>query len=276
MEPSQSKTVAAYEEDRSSNDELASGSVSDGDKAKERQDINKQPTDLTPVKIPAKIIKTANIRIEVGEYTIAHDSILKYIELRKGYVAKENELKYTSYITNDLVLRIPKENFELLLSDIVRQAKLVSSKNIEVLDVTEEFVDIETRLNNKREVEKRYIDILKQAKTVEDILRVEESIRVIREEIESKEGRLKFLNDRISYSTINLNITQSYADISIPGFFEKALTSMENGWDGFLTFLLGILTVWPVVILIILIIFIIIRYDRKRKSKKTIELTAKK
>ena len=70
-------------------------------------------------------------------------------------------------------------------------------KNVSVQDVTEEYLDIEARLKTKKEVEARYIEILKsKTKTVEDVLKAEEQIRIIREEIEAREGRLNYLKNQ--------------------------------------------------------------------------------
>ena len=92
---------------------------------------------------------------------------------------------------------------------------------IYVKDVTEEYTDVVIRLKNKKEAEKRFLEILKQTKTIKEILDVEEHLREIREEIESKEGRLKFLNDQVSYSTINLSIYQVSESSMLPAFLRK-------------------------------------------------------
>ena len=132
-----------------------------------------------------------------------------------------------------MVIRVSSDRFDQLVVDLTSVAARVEHKNIEALDVTEEYLDIQTRLKNKREVESRYRAILKQAKTIEEILKVEEHIRAVREEIESKEGRLKYLNDRIAYSTVNLSIYKYHNEIYRPSFFSRLADGFRGGWNGF-------------------------------------------
>ncbi len=81
-------------------------------------------------------------------------------------------------------------------------------KEIDARDVTDQFIDLETRLASKRNYLKRYNDLLAKAKTVKDILEIEEKIRGIEEEIESTTGRLKYLGDLVNYSTLDLVISE--------------------------------------------------------------------
>lgn len=115
----------------------------------------------------------------------------------------------------------------------------------------------------------RYYDILKQAKTVEDILKVEENIRVIREEIEAAEGRLKYLNDRTSYSTINLYVWQEQHEKWIPRnqkpFVDRLEKALDSGWKAFVSILVAVFYIWPflVVSLIIYLIWRLKWFKRK-------------
>lgn len=222
---------------------------------------------VEPEVIEPKIIKTANMNMEVENYAKAKvliDSIVKHYQ---GFIANEDENRYASQISNQIVIRVPKENFEVLIEAISGTAKEVFSKSISMQDVTEEYVDIQTRLNTKKEVESRYIDLLKEARNVGDILEVEEHIRVLREEIEAKEGRLKFLDNRISLSTMNLSVYEQL-ETTTTGFGSELWNGLENGWEGLLIFIIGFLTMWPFWIIIGLIVFFIIRWNRKRKARR--------
>ena len=136
-------------------------------------------------------------------------------------------------------------------------------------DVSAEFVDITARLKTKKEVEKRYIDLLQKAVKVTDILEVEEQLRVIREEIEAKEGQLKLLNDQVADSTVNLNFHQNfeYTPQDEPGFFGRMGHAFGNGWKGFLSFLIGLAYVWPLWLILGLTTYFLAKFI-KRKMKK--------
>jgi hypothetical protein len=127
------------------------------------------------------------------------DSLIKK---HKAYVSSEDENNSSYSISNTIIIRVPAENFEKLLSDLEGEATDFESKSINTSDVTEEFIDILKRLENKREAEAQYLKILKDARTISEILAVNEHIRVIREEIEAKEGRLRLFekSSRFQYN----------------------------------------------------------------------------
>ena len=86
-------------------------------------------------------------------------------------------------------------------------------------------------------------------------------VQKAQKEIESAEGRLKYLKDRISMSTLHLTF---YETTSAPvGFFGEIGKSFAEGWKGFLFFVLGIIRVWPILLIIATILFFIIKRRKK-------------
>ncbi|MBU0764077.1 MAG: DUF4349 domain-containing protein [Bacteroidetes bacterium] len=221
-------------------------------------------------KIPEKIIKTANMSIESEDYAESLRRINTAVDKWQGYIAGESEVNYSYRISNTLTIRVPCSNFDPLIDDMTAGDDKIITKSINSMDVTEEFMDILTRLKNKREVEKRYVDLLKQARTIEEILEVEERIRVIREEIESREGRLKYLNDMVSYSTVTLELYQNFGyDKHESGFFEKAGDAVSGGWEGMKVFMIGMLYLWPMWLLLIIGLVILVVLLKRRKRKRS-------
>lgn len=222
-------------------------------------------------KIEKKIIKTANISFGVSEYKKSKPNINKIIAKHKGYVASESENNSSYSISNTIIIRVPAENFEKLLSDLEGEAEDFESKSINTSDVTEEFVDIMTRLENKKKVEAQYIELLKKARTIAEILEVNEHIRRLREEIEAKEGRLKYLKNQVGLSTITVYVHQDYSTVSY-GFIHKVGGALGGGWEGFLGFVIGLLYIWPLLIIAAAVTYFVrkgIRKRRKRKAKQT-------
>lgn len=214
--------------------------------------------------IERKIIKEGWMRIEVEDYTNDLQSIKKVISRYEGYISNEYESSSDYSLNNSLTIRVPSTLFDSLVENIASIAHKVTSKNITLKDVTEEFIDIEIRLKTKREVEDRYLDILKKASTIKDILLVEEQLRIIREEIESKEGRLKYLQNQLSFSTLNLDI---YQDLSFqPGFrfFRKIGNGLHGGWKGLMSVIVGLVYLWPLLLIGTVAAVFLIRRKRKR------------
>lgn len=221
------------------------------------------------IKIPTKIKKTANLNITVDDYKKARIEIEKIVSSGNGYIGSENEQNTTYSITNDMIIRVMNKDFDAMVTKLLAVASNVNSKNVSAEDVTAEFVDIQSRLKSKKEIEKRYLDILQKATKVSDILEIEEKIGEIREEIEAKEGELKLLADQVDYSTINLNFHQDfeYKPTDKPGFLGRLGTAFGNGWSGFLSFVLGLIYAWPLWIVICLVSYFLVRFI-KLKIKK--------
>jgi hypothetical protein len=110
--------------------------------------------------------------------------------------------------------------------------------------------------------------LLSKANKIEDILAIEDKVRNLEEEIESKEGRLKFLSNQIEFSTLNI---QLFKEIELKqdkteekGFFSKSLDALVNGVDLVLNFIIFILSIWPVLIILIVLVLAGKRFLKKR------------
>jgi len=219
--------------------------------------------------IDKKIIKDARIGIQVENYTSYRIKLDSAIIKANGYISSDNLDKNDYNINCELVIRIPADYFDKFISSIEKGTEKLLYKNISARDVTEEFIDIEARLKTKKEVEKRYLQLLSRAKNIKEILEVEEKLRVLREEIESKEGRLKYLKRQVSYSTIYLNVTQNYEYKYEPekkkNFFQRLFKSMDKGWKGFIVFVLFLFRLWPLILIGIATFYYIRRIRRKKK-----------
>lgn len=216
-----------------------------------------------------KIIKDGSITIESSNIAESKKRIDVVLKTLNAYYDNENLSNYPRRISYDLIIRIPAENFEKLISSLENGKDEIRNKSIAARDVTEEYVDIETRLSNKREYLKRYKELLTKAITVKDIIALEENIRGLQEEIESKEGRLKYLNDQIAYSTLNINIYQekeyAYKPELQDSFFERTKRSLNEGWTSIVDFVLWAFSKWSCILLITVIFFIVKRVRRNKK-----------
>ena len=221
--------------------------------------------------VQPRLIKTADVRVEVEDYAVARAEVGAVAERYEAYVASEEERRLPSRIQNTLSLRVPADRFDDALGDLVQIATDVETRTVEVRDVTEEFVDVQARLRARRAVEARYLDLLEQASTVEDILRVEQSLQSVREEVEQAEGRLNYLENRIGFSTITLHLYEPIpggAIASGPGFFEQAARAFANGWGGLKLLALGLINLWPLLLLAALAALAARAYRQRRRTAR--------
>ena len=222
--------------------------------------------------IKKKIIKDGRLGMDVKNLSASKTNIDTIVRNLGGYYDNES-LSNNDYATAyDLKIRIPSDKFEILIEKIESGEGEVSYKEIDARDVTEEFIDLETRLGNKQKYLTRYQELLRNAKNIKEILDIEEKIRVLEEEIESTTGRLKYLNDQVNYSSLELNISQRKAFKYTPpfrqNFFEKLKQSLSRGWYGFVDLFFFLLSNWAVLILLAVLIWLWIKYRKRRKSRK--------
>lgn len=218
------------------------------------------------ISIERKVIKEGNIRFETDDVSKTQTEIKKIVSELGGHIGNENSFNYEGGIEYTITVRVPEDKFNLLVDKISSLAVKIDSKNINASDVTEEYIDVEARIKTKKEIEARYAELLKKASRVDEILNIEREMGNLRAEIESLEGRMNYLRNRISLSTLNITF---YEKVSAPfGFFSKVKQALHNGWQALLWFIIILISLWPFIILTLIILFAILKYKKKKKLPK--------
>lgn len=198
-----------------------------------------------------KLIWTAGLEFQVKNVDKSTEEINALSSKYGGFVSDMNLSNNSHRISNTITVRIPNAKFQVFVSAIKGESIFMDRADISSQDVTEEFVDIHARLKAKREVRDRYIEVLKtKTGSVKDIIEAEEAIRVITEEIEAKEGRLRFLTDRVDLSTVTIMMYEKVKFVDSPERFEKDYSdevgeSFGTGWQAVKVILLGFISIWP-------------------------------
>jgi hypothetical protein len=216
-----------------------------------------------PVTVERKLIKNGSMEFEVSDVEEAKKSITQLTTDFGGYISSDNQNNYSGTPRYEQSVRIPADKLDEFITEIESLARNVDSKNISVQDVTEQFIDVETRLKTKKELETRYLELLKQSKTVKDLIEVETQLANVRSEIESMEGRLKYLTNQVSFSTISLSYYQPISGNT--GFGYRLSRTFGNGWDNFLAFVIGLFEAWPFILIAVVLAWLFIRWYRRRK-----------
>ena len=211
-----------------------------------------------------KLIVTGNVRIRTTDMKNRQTGVLGLVEKYKGYIASQNESNSDYSLEQTIEVRIPSKDFTPFLSALSKNIDQFDSKNINTQDVTEEYIDVEARLKTKKELEVRYQQILGKANSVKDIMEVEAQLNGIRSEIESIEGRLKYLNNQTGYSTLTINFYK--LSTQMHGFGFRFGEEFKQGWNAFITFLLAIVRLWPFLFIVLPFILLVRRWWKKRRS----------
>lgn len=231
---------------------------SDGSQETEEStnDLKKQSHENAPKQDKStKIIKDGYLELEVkGIEKVKRevDSILK----KYNAYYENDQYNNSEYQSNySLKIRIKASSFDQMVNNVMDIEGIVKSKNINARDVTDDYYDTEARLNSSKKYLTRYYDLLSKAKSIKDIMEIEAKIQQIQVEIDSYEGRLKYMDDQVSYSTLNLTLKENhefYNQSTKQHFGKKIVNAFKAGTDILANIVLVLITLWPLLLIGIL------------------------
>ena len=157
------------------------------------------------------LIKTGTIHLEVNDVRKSTQLTRQIITKHNGYLenisSSDDKNAYTK-----LKLRLPKDRLTPVMDALAALGKVIT-KNVEVTDVTDEWIDLQAKMKNIRAMRDRLRTLLRQAKNVEDTLKIEKELTRVQSELDSLEGRLKAMDKHAAYSKLSLTLNQK----SVPG-----------------------------------------------------------
>ena len=217
--------------------------------------------------IEQKIIKTGDIRFETNDLGETYNQMIKAVKKHNAIIQNDTEGKDYGSVFRKIIVRVPSKNFDLFLSDISKGVAYFDNKEISSQDVTEEYIDIDARLKAKKVLESRYLELLKKANKVTEMLEIEKQLSAIREEIEAKEGQLRYMQSQISMSRITVEFYKTVANEggATISYGSKIWNALKSGFNGISSFFIGLLSIWPFLIILATGFYFI----RKRFKKKT-------
>ena len=224
-------------------------------------------TATAPVPMEKKLIKNGEVGFQVNSLAATKQKIEAALKLNGGYISKENSYDYSNNPADELIVRVPAKDFDKFLAEVLDGVEKVDYKRVDIEDVTEQFVDIEARLKSKRQLETKYAELLTKASNMEDILKIQKEMESIREEIESAEGRLKYLSNQVGYSTLKINYYEHKASSGF-NFSGKMGNALKDGSTGFLWFLIVMVQLWPLWVIGASIWWFIVFLIRRNRKKK--------
>lgn len=243
----------------------------------QNQSLMEDNEDLSVVE--KKIIKNGSLNLKVVKIDKAVEEISKIAKDNSGNVFSTNFFQNSKNVkTGTITIKIPVNNFEKAFSEIKETANLVVRESVTGQDVTEQYTDFKSRLQNKQAEERSFLDILGRAATVEDILKVTKEISRVRGEIDILEGRIKLLESQTDMATIlislsedsEITITDSWRPVRV---IKDTVNSLLKDIQGFVNFtIVFIIRIIPVIILYFLLVFIVFLIGknvyRKIKDRK--------
>lgn len=217
-----------------------------------------------------KIVKTGSITMEVADISKSLDDIAALALQFNGYVVSSNQYADVDTPNGRISIRVPANKYEEAFKKIKSIALKVPYENTSSQDVTEQYMDLKAQLKNLEATEAQYLELLKKAENVKDMLEVQRELSNVRASIERTKARIQYIERTSDMSLIEVSlkktnpIGQSTWDIG--GIFKSAVDGLIILGKVLLSILIWLLVFSPVWIIILVIVFVVLR--RKRNKAK--------
>jgi len=152
------------------------------------------------------VIHTADLDLIVPDTEQAIEQIQDLAEELGGYVVSLNTYQYQEGLQGSVTLRVPAESFDTALQRLKDMATTVRRESLSGQDVTEEYVDLESRLRHLRAKEEQLLEFLDRAEDTEAVLAVYEQLSYTQQEIEQVTGRMQYLENQAALATITVDL----------------------------------------------------------------------
>lgn len=199
-----------------------------------------------------KIVKTASLNVEVKSFRDYTARLHAKVRAAGGYIAQEEQSESPYKIENVVTIKVPVDRFDETVMELSSDSDKLVNKKISSEDVTMQLIDTKSRLETKKQVRERYLEMLKQTHSKEDVIEMQREVDNIQGEIEGAAGRIAYLGHAAAYSTINVSFYQ-ILDVSIkeegqPGFLHKISDAFKGGWDWVSSLMIGLVGLWPLLL----------------------------
>ena len=161
---------------------------------------------LPPTAEERMIVRNGDMSLVVEDVTRARDEIAQLAVRLGGWVVSSRISGEEEELRGWISVRVPDETFDQAFAELRGLAVRVTSESTSTEDITEEYIDLQSRLKNAEATESQYLALLEKAEDVEDILRIYEALSWIRYEIEQIKGRIQYLERISAMSLISIEL----------------------------------------------------------------------
>jgi hypothetical protein len=196
------------------------------------------------------IARTTNLSMNVNTVGETIDAITASVTRLGGYVAATSFKNDGERAVGTLSVRVPSRDADDFLREVRRLATRVNEETTSAQDVTDEYTDLGAQLRNLQATESQYLDLMRRAQTVDEILKVQAQLTNVRGQIERIQGRKTYLERRSDMATISLSLRLPPVEAParpFSGAWDPAGIA-QRGWLASLTLLRGVAEVLIVVV----------------------------
>lgn len=192
-----------------------------------------------------KIIKNASLNMFVpkGKFIETYNLISSMIAPYGGSVISSSYSKEEDEYSGFIQIIVPKDKFDTIINKLGELGTITNLK-ISSTDITQEYVDLNSRLKVLEAQKELLTSWLKQAKTIDDLLRIRSEIENVESQIEQIKGRLNYIALNTDFSTIDIYIKEGNPPkTKIPSIFDKLKDYLKIPLNAFMYSFLGLLVI---------------------------------
>ncbi|HQE93457.1 MAG TPA: DUF4349 domain-containing protein [Anaerolineae bacterium] len=229
------------------------------------------------------IIYNAEISLVVKDSDVAQEDITRMVEERGGYVSNSSSYTYSGGLRRmTLTLRLPADQFNEMMSDLRALALEVTQETVGTQDVTQEYVDLESRLRALEAKAERLEQLMEEAEDTEAVLAVYEQLSQTQVDIEQTKGRMQYLERSVAMATITVSLTPD--ELSQPieiagwrpgGVAKESFQALIEAFQWLINALIRIvILVIPIVLFVGGLFYLVIKglrliFGRRKRAPKT-------
>lgn len=173
------------------------------------------------------VIRSGNLALVVVDVAKTIEAIVGLASSSGGYVVSSNSWKDNERLEGNIAIRVPAARFNEVMQTIRGMAVEVSSESTSGQDVTEEYIDLSSKLRNLEAAEAQLLKLLEATGNITDILAVQRELTSTRADIEQTKGRMQYLEQSVSMSLVQVSLAQS----KLSAEFTASTRNIRQGED---------------------------------------------
>lgn len=218
------------------------------------------------------IVRTAYITLVVKEVASALEEVARMVEGMGGFVVSSS--RQGKEETATISFRVPQDKFAEAMEKLRAMAVRVDSESTSSQDVTEEYVDLQSRLRNLEATEKQLLELMEKATKVEDVMLVFRELASVRQQIEVTRGRMQYLERTAAMSLIQVTLRPATSPQPLvkpgwnwPEVLKAALRGLASFGQGLVSLATWMAIFSPVWLPALLLVYWVRRWLNKRHRR---------
>jgi hypothetical protein len=202
-----------------------------------------------------KIIRKVALELVVANVSAASSELRRVAATYHGFVDHVQLRQANDSASGELQLRIPADQLDAALAEFKKSAMKVDHEEVSATDVTHEWADNDARMHNLKAAEQQYLEIMKRAGSIKEVLEVTEKLSGVRGEIEQLQAEMNVMQHDVSMSAVSIMLVPKSSD---PGLLadwhpllsaKSAFSSLVGGVSAWCDFMIGAFIIAPALLL---------------------------